>query len=387
MLLRNARLIDGTGRLLDRTDIRIEGYRIGAIGRGLPPQKEEWDLDGATVIPGLINAHVHLALDAGPDPIGRAVQLPPAYLALEGGRRAEAMLRAGITTARDLGGIGHADLALRRAIAEGIVQGPRLLVSGRLICMTGGHGWQMGVEADGPDAVRKAARTEIKAGVDVVKIMATGGIMTAGVEPGAAQFTEEEIRAGVEEAHKAGLRAATHAQGTTGIHNAVRAGIDSVEHGFFLTEPLCEEMAQRQTFLVPTLAAPFFISEAGEDAGIAPFAVEKSRRVLDEHRASVALAHKTGVPIALGNDAGTPFNRHDDVVTELRLLVEVGLSPMEALLAATGQAARLLGIEEDVGTVQVGKQADLVVLEGDPLADISAVGQIGGVFKAGRRIA
>jgi imidazolonepropionase-like amidohydrolase len=227
MLLRNARLIDGTGQLLDRTDIRIEGYRIGAIGRGLPPQKEEWDLGGATVIPGLINAHVHLVLDAGPDPIGRAVQLPPAYLALEAGRRAEAMLRAGITTARDLGGIGHADLALRRAIAEGVVQGPRLLVSGRLICMTGGHGWQMGVEADGPDAVRKAARAEIKAGVDVVKIMATGGIMTAGVQPGAAQFTEEEIRAAVEEAHKASLRTATHAQGTTGIRNAVRAGIDS----------------------------------------------------------------------------------------------------------------------------------------------------------------
>lgn len=386
MQLRNARLIDGTGVLQPQVDIDIQGQRIAAIAPHLPPQEEAWDLDGATVIPGLINAHVHLLLDASPNPMSSAERDPPAYLILQAARRAAAMVRAGITTARDMGGVAHADLSLRRAIEEGLVLGPRLLVSGKWITMTGGHGWSLGVEADGPDATRRAARAQIKAGADVIKLMATGGVLTPDVEPGAAQLTEEEMRAAIEEAHKAGRTTAAHAQGTTGIWNAVRAGIDSIEHGFFLTEPLCEAMAQRDVFLVPTLAAPYHILEQGTAAGIPAHAVEKTRQAFAAHRDSVILARQMGVPIALGTDAGTPFNHHDSIVTELGLLIEAGLSPMEALQAATREAARLLGQDEEIGTVEVGKQADLVILDGDPLAEISAVNQVQAVILAGRRV-
>jgi len=385
MLLRNAHLIDGTGAVHDRLDIAIAGEQISALGRSLPPQEEVWDLQGAAVIPGLINAHVHLFLDAGPDPLSTARD-EPAYLILQAARRAEAMLRAGITTARDMGGIDHADLALKRAIREGLTPGPRLLVSGQLIAMTGGHGWSLGVEADGADALRRAARVQIKAGVDVVKLMATGGVMTPGVEPGAAALTEEEMRAAVEEAHKASRLTAAHAQGTLGIGNALRAGIDTIEHGIYLTEALCQEMARRQVFLVPTLAATHLILVKGEESGIPAYVVEKVRRVTEAHRNSARMAHELGVPIAMGNDAGTPFNHHDDVVTELGLLLEVGFSPMEALVAATREGARLLRLDHEIGTVEVGKQADLVVLAGNPLQDIAAVGQVRAVIQAGRKV-
>ncbi len=384
MLLRNAHLIDGSGAVHQATDILIREKEIAAIGPGLTDDGTVWDLAGATVIPGLINCHVHMLMDAGVDPLAHALSDPPAYQVLQAARRAEAMLRAGITTARDLGGVAHADLVLRRAIAEGLIAGPRLLVSGTWICMTGGHGWTIGEEADGPEEVRKAARRQIKAGADVVKVMATGGVLTPGGEPGAPQLTEEEIRAAVEEAHKAGRITAAHAQGTGGIWNAVRAGIDSIEHGFFLTESLCEEMARRGTFLVPTLAAPYQILEHGTEAGIADYAVEKTHRAIEAHRESVRLARDMGVPIACGNDAGTPFNRHDDLVTELRLLVEVGFSPSEALQTATIAAARLLHLEDRIGTVEVGKVADLVVLEDNPLKEIAAVGRVQAVLQAGR---
>ncbi len=386
MLLRNARLIDGCGSLHERVDISIVGDRIEAVAPQLAPQEEEWDLSGATVIPGLINAHTHILFDASADPLGSAAGEAASYLVLQGARRAEAMLQAGITTARDMGGVDHADLALRRALSEGLGRGPRLLVSGKWITMTGGHGWSLGIEADGVDQVRRAARSQLKAGVDMIKLMATGGVLTPGVEPGAPALTEEEMRAGVEEAHKAGRLTAAHAQGSSGIANALQAGIDSIEHGIFLTEALGEEMARRGVFLVPTLAATHFILAEGEAGGVPPYAVEKTRRVLDRHRESVHLARKLGVPIAAGSDAGTPFNRHDDIVTELRLLIEVGFSPMEALVAATGQAARLLRLEKELGTVETGKLADLVVLDGDPLSNISAVGQVRAVFQSGHRV-
>ncbi len=387
MLIHNARVIVGNGTVVQEgVDIAIAGSRIAAVGPALPSEDEVWDVGGRTVIPGLVNAHVHVLLDAGPDPLASCAHEAPSYLALRAAERTEAMLRAGITTARDLGGVGHADLAVRRALQEGYIRGPRLLASGQWITMTGGHGWRLGIEADGPDAVRHAARTQIKAGVNVVKLMATGGVLTPGAEPGAPALTEDEMRVAVEEAHNAGRLAAAHAQGTSGIANAVRAGIDSIEHGIFLTESLSEEMARRQVFFVPTLAAPYFILQQGEAAGVPAEAVEKVRRIIDTHRESVYMARRMGVPIVAGNDGGTPFNRHEDLVTELRLLVDAGLSPMEALLAATREAARLLHLENEIGTIEPGKRADLVVLDGDPLADITAIGRVRDVVQAGRRV-
>jgi imidazolonepropionase-like amidohydrolase len=333
----------------------------------------------------LINCHTHLFLDASPDPLAAIRRDPLPYQTLQAARRAGEMLRAGITTARDMGGVGHADIALKRAIADGVAQGSRLLVCGNCIVMTGGTDWLFGREADGADEVRKATREQIKAGADVVKLMATGGVMTPGVEPGAAQFTFEELQAGVEEAHKAGRRTASHAQGATGVKNALRAGSDSIEHGIYLNEGAIDLFLKTGAYLVPTLAAPHFILKSGLAAGIPAYAVEKTQRVAETHFRSVEMAHRAGVKLAAGSDAGTPLNPHADFVTELELMVGVGLTPMEALTCATRAAADLLGLR-DVGTIEADRRADLIVLEQDPLSDISALRHVNLVFKEGKRV-
>ena len=390
MYLVNSRVITMAGAIHGRAMLHLNEGRIAAvIPNGTPPAdtapSDILDLSGKTVLPGLINCHMHILLDASPDPDAAVRREPLAYLTLQAARRAREMVRAGITTARDMGGTEHADIALKRAIAEGTIEGPRLLVSGKCVTMTGGHGWRMGREADGPVEVRKAAREQIKAGADLIKMMATGGVMTPGVEPGAAQFTFEELQAGVEEAHKAGRRAASHAQGAIGVKNALRAGIDSIEHGIYLDEEAIDLFLKMGAYLVPTLAAPHFILKGGLAAGIPAYAVEKTKRVAEAHRRSVEMARRAGVKIAAGNDAGTPLNPHADLVTELELMIGVGFTPMEALTSATRAAADLLGLS-DVGTIEVDKRADLIILEQDPLSDLSALRHVNLVFKEGKQV-
>jgi imidazolonepropionase-like amidohydrolase len=299
---------------------------------------------------------------------------------------ARSTLEAGVTSVRDLGGAQGIDFGLKKAVREGLVPGPRMLVSGRVLCMTGGHGHFMGLEVDGPDEVRKGARQQLKAGADVVKVMATGGVMTPGVEPGSAQLTYEEIRAAVEEAEKAGKLTATHAQGTAGIKNAVRAGIQSVEHGFYLDEEAIDMMLERGTAFVPTLAALYHIVEAGTEAGIPTFVVEKAKRAEQAQLESVRQAWEAGVSIGAGNDGGTPFNLAGNLASELECLVAAGLSPAEALDSAHQTAAKLLGVADRLGTIEPGKLADLIVLDGDPLAEISAVRQVYLVVQGGQKI-
>jgi imidazolonepropionase-like amidohydrolase len=236
--------------------------------------------------------------------------------------------------------------------------------------MTGGHGWQMGREADGPDEVMKAAREQIKAGADMVKFMATGGVMTPGVEPGSEQLTEEELRAGIQVAHKAGKKTATHAMGTKGILNALRAGIDSIEHGVFLDEETVSWMVKRDVPLIPTISALYHIESKGVEAGIPAFAVEKTHGVSPFHLESIRMAREARVRVAMGTDAGTPFNVHGENLGELKRLVELGYSPMEALESGTRIASQVLGMEKDLGTVEEGKLADLLVVEGNPVEDI-----------------
>jgi imidazolonepropionase-like amidohydrolase len=307
-----------------------------------------------------------------------------ATTALRAAVHAKKTLESGVTTVRDMGGKNYIDLALRDAIAGGMIPGPRMLASGRPVVMTGGHGWPMAREADGPDEVRKAVREQLKAGADVIKLMATGGVMTPGVEPGSPQLTLEELKAGVEEAGKAGRRTASHAQGTTGIKNAVLAGITSIEHGIFLTDEVIELMLERGTYLVPTLVAPYWIVKKGRAAGIPDYAVKKSEDVIEAHLASFRKALAAGVKIAFGTDAGTPFNEHGANTFELELMVENGMSPMQALEAGTRVSAELLGIADKVGTLEPGKLADVVVVAGNPLDDIKAVREVRLVIKEGR---
>lgn len=351
----------------------VEGERIIKVSKGkiaLPRKAKRIDLDGCTLLPGFIDTHVHLCLDGSPDPMAVVEKEPVPLLSLKAADFARRTLMAGVTTVRDMGGGYGIDLVLRDAIRSGVVQGPRMLASGKLICMTGGHGWPLGREADGPDEVRKASREQIKAGVDVVKLMATGGVMTPGVEPGSEQFTEEELRAGIHEAHKSGRKTATHAMGTKGTLNALRAGIDSIEHGVFQSEETISLMVKRDVPLVPTLSALYHILDGGVEAGIPAFAVEKTRRVKPFHLESVRMARESGVRVAMGTDAGTPFNVHGENLGELKRLVEVGFSPREALRAGSQIAAQVLGWDEDLGAISEGKLADLVVAKGNPVEEI-----------------
>jgi imidazolonepropionase-like amidohydrolase len=246
-----------------------------------------------------------------------------------------------------------------------------MICGGKIVCMTGGHGWQFGREASGIDGVREAVREQLKMGVNFIKLIATGGVMTKGVDPGATQFTLEELMAGVEEARKAGRRTATHAQGTEGIKNSLWAGIDSIEHGFFLDDEAIELMLDKKTYLVPTLSAPYQIIKGGIKGGVPRYAVEKSKAVMKSHFQSVKRAYKAKIPIAMGTDAGTPFNRHGENPKEIELLTRAGLAPMEAMVATTQTASRVLGLEKKTGTLEKGKIADLIVVEGDPMDDVT----------------
>jgi imidazolonepropionase-like amidohydrolase len=363
----------GDGRVLEHATVLVEGERIVKVEEGnaaIPNDAHKIPLDGRTLLPGFIDCHVHLCLDGSPDPVSASLAEPMTISALRAADFARQTVMAGVTSVRDMGGKDGIDIGLKQAIQSGLVPGPRMLVSGRLICMTGGHGWQMGQEVNGPDEVRKAARDQIKAGADIVKLMATGGVMTPAVEPGSEQFTEEELRAGIQEAHKAGKKTATHAMGTNGILNALRAGIDSIEHGVYLNEEAVSLMVERNIPFIPTLSALYHILSRGVEAGIPRFAVEKTLAVKPFHVESVRMAREAGVHIAMGTDAGTPFNEHGNNLGELERLVERGFSPMEALEAGTRIAAEVLGLESQIGTIEAGKLADLVVMEGNPMEDV-----------------
>lgn len=389
MKLINARLIDGTGsaptenatlilneRVLEiASDDRLAGY----------PDPDTLDLHGRTLIPGLINVHVHITLDDGtPDTFKALLAEPPAVTAIHAAGRARRMLEAGITTARDLGGVNYIELAVRDMISRGEIPGPRLLCAGRQITMTGGQGWPIGRECDGPDEVRKAVREQLKAGADLIKLMATGGVLTPGVEPGTAQLAEDELRAGVIEARKAGRRTAAHAQGLEGVKAAVRAGINTVEHGVFLDDEAVAMMKENDVVFVPTLTPAYRITQAGRAGGIPQFVMDKMEKVNAANTRSFQLACRAGVIIAAGSDGGTPFNPHDELMTELRLMVEAGVPPMDAVRAGTWGSARALGLESEIGTIECGKWADLVVLEGDPLVDITAIGRVSFVIQRGK---
>jgi len=371
----NGKVIIGTGELIEKGMVAVDGNTItyvGPVQRSKSSKKDTvFDISGKTILPGLIDCHVHLCLDGSPDPMTSISKDSIPQLTLKAAHHARQTLEAGVTTVRDMGGRDYVDLAIRDGIESGLLQGPRMICSGRLVCMTGGHGWQFGREASGVDDVREAVREQLKMGVNFIKLIATGGVMTKGVDPGATQFTLEELLAGVEEARKAGRRTATHAQGTEGIKNSLWAGVNCIEHGFFLDDEAIELMLERNAYLVPTLNAPYQIIRGGVKRGVPRYAVEKSKAVMKSHFQSVRRAHRSKIPIAMGTDAGTPFNCHGENLKEMELLTKTGFTPMETIVATAQTASEVLGLEKRIGTLEKGKVADLIVVNGSPLQDIT----------------
>jgi imidazolonepropionase-like amidohydrolase len=366
--------------------VAVEDGRIRAVESGIVPHGDVVDLgQDATILPGWMDLHVHLVWDGSLDPRAKNEKEPPALTALRAWRHAYETLRSGVTTVRDTGGPFGVPQALSRAQQMGIVAAPRIVAAGQAIMMTGGHGWYFGREADGVDGVRHAVRKAIKEGAQVIKVMATGGVYTEGERPHQSQLTLEEIRVAVEEAHKRGLRVAAHAEGLDGIRNAVLAGVDTVEHGCFLDEDTAALMAQRGTYLVPTVSTFTVMARAGYESGLAAFVVEKSREVADATRHAVAVAKRAGVRIAAGTDAGGPAHPHSPLALELELLTECGLTPAEAIRAATRTAAEALALEGVTGALEEGAFADMVAVRGDVLQDIRAVRSVVAVVQGGVR--
>ncbi|GLY76179.1 metal-dependent hydrolase family protein [Actinoallomurus iriomotensis] len=389
LLIRDVNLIDGNdGPGRHGFAVVVEGRRIKWIGPSdsapsFPPHAVV-DGAGCSLLPGLINAHVHLSADGGPD-FTRQIESDSVPLAtLKSAKMAELALRAGVTGVRDCGAADGIVIELAKAIDDGLIPGPRVKAAGRVITMTGGHGHFIGREADGADGVRAATRAEIKAGADFIKAMATGGVLTAGVDPGQTGLVREELAVATQEAHNAGRRITVHAIGNQGIKNALRAGVDSIEHGIRLDDEALELAVAQGTYLVPTLLAVASIVNAENSAGMVPWVFEKAVHEAERHRESFVAAVRSGLRIAAGTDAGTPYNPHTDLVRELELMVQYGLTAQEAIRAATRNAAENMDVLHDTGTVEVGKLADLLLVEGDPGTDIGALARIRLVIKDGR---
>jgi imidazolonepropionase-like amidohydrolase len=339
-------------------------------------------LDVPCVVPGLINAHGHLEQDAGADTAGGYARTTPTERAIRAAFHARQTVRSGVTTLRDLGSGNRIAIELRDMVGRGDLTGPTVIAAGRVICITGGHGAFVGREADGPEQVRSAVREEYWDGADVIKFIATGGVLTPGTVPGAQELSEAELRAGVQEAHRHGLRAAAHAIGTAGIKAAVRAGVDSVEHGHLIDQDGIGLLLDTGACLVPTLAAIRRITDAGSHEGLPDDVIRKAKEIAGQAEANLRRAYQAGVRIAAGSDAGTPFNRHDGFAFELELMHSMlGMSPAEVLRAATVTAAEALGIRR--GTLAIGEVADLVGLDRDIGDDLRALRDPTLVIKAG----
>ena len=385
-----ARLIDGTGAdPIDDAALVFEGQRIVALGRlrnvSIPAGATVFEGEGLTLLPGLIDCHVHLGMQSGLlMDLARLVMTPPSLNLLYAVPNTRATLEAGITTVRDA---GWTPAAVKIAVERGLFPGPRMLVAVSILSQTGGHSdftmpccidlhdnhpadMPSGV-VDGIEAMRHKVREVLRAGADWVKLCTSGGVLSPADSPESAQFTVDEIAVAVYEAAAQGKRGMAHAQSNRGIKNAIQAGIASIEHGIYLDDEAIEMMLERGVYLVPTLVAPQDVLALAEDRpGLVPaYAVEKSRSVMAAHRASFRKAVAAGVKVAMGTDSGV--GPHGGNARELALMVEHGgMTPMQAIVASTRSAAELLRLDDRLGTLAPGKLADLLVVAGDPLEDV-----------------
>ncbi len=388
------RIFDGTGSAPEEGDVRVVDGRIAEVGVGLEGD-HEIDVSGKTIFPGFFDCHVHLTMTTI-DTVER-LNTPLSYRFYQSIHNMQTTLNAGITSVRDASG---ADLGVKRAVDNGLVPGPRMQISIAMLSQTGGHGdghVLCGAElkvpypggpsgvVDGPDEMRKRVRELIREGATVIKVATSGGVLSPISDPTRGHLRDAELEVLVEEATAAGLHVMAHAQATDGIKAAIRSGIRSIEHGIYLDDEAVQMMLDRGTYLVPTLLAPRMVVEAADGGSrLSDRVLEKVHMVIEAHTDSISRAIAAGVKIAMGTDSGV--GPHGQNLRELGLMVDAGLTPSQALVATTKTAAELLGVEDDLGTIQEGKLADLVVVDGDPL-DVSRLqANIVSVYKGGELV-
>jgi imidazolonepropionase-like amidohydrolase len=392
VVLRCGRVIDGRGGPPAAGTVVVRGDRLAAVGPGaaVPAGVREVDLRAMTCLPGLIDLHVHLA------PVAAPWNYSSADKALVMMKNAREMLRIGFTTVRDVGEFDryYAPISVRNAIARGDFDGPRMFVAPHPISATGGHADLNTLAPDlhldvpnvvvnGAERLREALRQEFKYGADWIKLTLTGGVMSAGDNPRVNTFTEEELRAAVEETHRHGKRITVHAIGGEGVKLAARAGVDCIEHGILIDEEGIALMKEKGTWLVPTLYVLNYVIDEGPKVGYPIESINKGRALRAERDRRIRAAFAAGVKVAYGSDNIFPVK---DSNKEFAELVKLGLSPMQAIQAATLSAARVLGMEAELGTLEPGKLADVVAVPADPLADVRALEDVRFVMKAGRII-
>jgi imidazolonepropionase-like amidohydrolase len=386
-----------TGNMLADQAIEIEGDRILSVGPAAAakasPDAARIDLRAATVVPGLIDAHTHLTYDlASLGYSGVGISVPRETLI--GARNARLTLEAGFTTVRNVGARGYSDVALRDAVNAGDVPGPRMVVSGPALGITGGHcdnnllpsEYHASAEgvADGVESVQHKVREVIKYGADVIKICATGGVLSKGDDPNASQFTLEEMKTVVAEAHRLGRKVAAHAHGGEGVRWASEAGVDSVEHGHLMDDAAIAALKKNGTTLVPTLYLMDWYRENLARNNVPEYSRMKFEMVSEAGRANIQKAMRAGVKIALGTDAAVyphGLNAH-----ELGVYVRLGMTPLQAIQSATVNGADLLGWSDRVGSIEAGKYADIVAVDGDPLKDVTTLERVKFVMKGGETV-